>query len=426
MPAAQLSTYKFIRTLWSTEAIAQQLVKKSAALGIIPKDTNFGEEYRKVTVGTNPGQGIATNFADAKEGKTASGAVEFSVDTTSMYGTFSIEGKLWRRYEHTGNRGLILDPMARESKNLMDQMRNDLSSYLYGNGGGSLGRILSTSTLASQTITLDTGADRRRIVKGMKLVASTANGTSGTILSGYVTVASVGGTRSAPTITIEEATWSGAIAGLTTTSYLFRKGATGTGSGGSGVIYGFDAWCPSHSGSPGTFLGVNRDSFPDQLAGIVMSATTKSPKQRILDASVELEDGPAPEGRLIYVQHSSQWAKLQAELSANNALVQTKSPAAKIGGLSTGVTYDAISVMGAGGAIEVLPDPYCPAAVERLLTVETWQLASTGPLLHWDKGATPDGAMLEDGSDAREVRAVGDMVLICRNPWANVRVAVTA
>jgi hypothetical protein len=101
-------------------------------------------------------------------------------------------------------------------------------------------------------------------------------------------------------------------------------------------------------------------------------------------------------------------------------------PAAKIGSLSTGVTYESLSVMGAGGAIEVVPDPWMPDNVERLISFDEWLLASCGDLIHWDKGATPDSPMLEDAADSREVRAVGDIATICRNPWANVRVAVTA
>jgi hypothetical protein len=426
MPGAALSTYKFIASLWDRKSIAEQILKNSPAIGLIPKDENFGEQYRYITVGTSPPQGIGGSYLDAKEGKTASTAKEFQISTTAYHGAFSINGDLWRKYEFTGNKGLIVDPMARESKGLMKQVKNDFSSFMHGNGGGSLGRILSTSTLASQTITLDTGADRRRIVKGMKLWASTADGTSGTILSGYVTVASVGGTPSAPTITIDEATWSGAITGLTTTSYLFRKGAVGTGAGGSGVINGFDAWCPSHSGSPSTFLGVTRSDFPEQLAGISQSATTKSPRQRIMDAGVALADGPSPDGKIVYLLATSNWVKLHNELSSNNALVMTKAPAAKIGSLSTGVTYDSINVMTPAGLFDVVPDPWAPPTVERALTVDEWVLASVGELFHWTKGARPDAPMLEDASDAVEVRGVGDMALICRNPWANVRVTVTA
>ena len=91
-----------------------------------------------------------------------------------------------------------------------------------------------------------------------------------------------------------------------------------------------------------------------------------------------------------------------------------------------GVEYDAIKIIGAGGPIEVVPDPWCPDNVERLLNLDVWKLSSTGELIHWDDGAGPDDPMLEDAADAREVRAVGDIATECWDPWANVRVSVTA
>jgi hypothetical protein len=308
----------------------------------------------------------------------------------------------------------------------MRQMKNDLSSYVHGNGGWSLGRIASTSTLASQTVTLDAGADSRRIVKGMTLWASTADGTSGSVLTGQVTVASVGGTSSAPTITINEATWSGAISGLPSTSDLFRSGSVGTGAGGDGVINGLDAWLPSHSGSPSAFLGVTRSNAPNQLAANCITATTKSPRQRIMEASQVQADTGSADGRLVYVMSTRGWLNLYNELSNANALVQTKAPSAPIGSLKTGIEYDCIKLVGAGGPIEIVPDPWCPDNVERLLNLDSFTLASCGDLIHWDDDATPDSPMLEDAADAREIRAVGDMALYCNDPWSNVRVAVTA
>jgi hypothetical protein len=424
MAAAQMSTYKLIRNLWPKEAIVEQIYKGSPLLGVIKKDTSFGDKIRYVSVGTSPPQGIG-NFGQGKANKTASTAEEFAVVTVPYYGLFSIAGDLYRRYKYTGNKALLLDPMARDSKGLMRQMKNDLSSFIHGNGGGSLGRILSTSTLASQTITLDTGADKRRIVKGMTLWASTDNGTTGTILTGQVTVASVGGTASAPTVTINEATWSGAISGLTTTSYLFRAGAVGTGAGGDGVIQGLDAWLPSHSGSPGVFLGVTRTNAPDQLAGNCLSATTISPRQRIMQASQIQADTGASDGKLVYVMSTRNWINLFHELTNANALVQSKLPSAPMGGIKFGCEYDTIKVTGAGGPIEILSDPYCPDNVERLLNLDSFTLASCGDLIHWDDEATPDSPMLEDAADAREIRAVGDIALYCNDPWSNVRVAVT-
>lgn len=426
MPAAQMSVYKLIRSLWPKKAIAEQIYKGSPFLGLVKKDTNFSEKIRYVSVGTGAPQGVGAEYGVAKRNKTPGTAEEFQVQTTSYYGAFSIEGQLYRRYKYTGNTGLLVDPMGRDSKLLMRQIKNDLSSFIHGNGGGSLGRIKSTSTLSSQTITLDAGADRRRIVKGMTLWASTADGTSGSMLSGEVTVASVGGTPTAPTITINESSWSAAISGITTTSYLFRAGATGSGSGGAGVLYGLDAWCPEHSGSPSSFLGVTRTNAPDQLAGNCLSATTKSPRQRIMEASQIQADTGAADGKLVYLLSTRNWVNLYNELASANALVMTKSPSSPMGSLSVGVDYDSIRIIGAGGPIDVVADPWMPDTVERLLNMDTWVLSSTGELIHWDDDATPDNPMLEDAADAREVRAVGDMALECWNPWANVRVKVSA
>lgn len=417
MPAARLSTYKMIADLWSRENIAEQIYKGSPLLGKIKKDSKFGEKIRYVTVGTSPPQGLG-DFANAKANKTASTAVEFQVQLASYFGNFSIGGDIWRRFEFTGNKAVLKEAMVRDSKGIMNQAKNDFASFVHGNGSGALGRILSTSTLASQTITLDAGADRRRIVKGMTLWASTTSTASSTPLVGQVTVASVGGTPTAPTVTINEATWSGAIAGLTTTSYLFRAGAIGS----TNVFFGFDAWCPSHSGSPGTFLNVTRNDAPEQLAGISLSLTNKSPRQRVMLAAQASADTGQADGEIVYAMSTSAWTDLYFELSSANALVMTKTPAAKIDGFSHGIEYDGIKMIGPAGPMTVVADPWMPVNVERLLCLDTWVMASCGDFFHWDNGATPDGPMLEDTQDSREVRAVGDHQLYCTNPWPNVRV----
>ncbi len=419
MPAATLSTYKLIRNLWPREALIEQIYKASPLLGMIKKDTQFGEKIRYVTVGTSPPQGLG-NFQQAKANKTASTAEEFQVQLASYYGNFSIAGDIYRRYKFTGNKALLKDPLERDSKGLLKQARNDFSSFIHGNGGGSLGRVLSTSTITSQVITLDKGADRRRIVKGMTLWAATTDGSTGSPLVGEVTVASVGGTPSAPTVTINESSWSAAIAGMTTTAYLFRAGAFGP----TVCFYGLDAILPSHSGSPAVFQGVTRSNAAEQLAGVCLSATNKTPRQRIMLAAQLQADTGGSDGRLVYVMNTSNWTDLYFELSSANMLSMTKAPSAPVGGLKIGVDYEAIKIKGPGGDIEVVADPYAPTAVERLLNLDTFTMASCGDWFHWDDDADPNAPMLEDGADAREVRSVGDHQLYCNDPWPNVRVAV--
>ncbi len=418
MSSAAQSTYKLIRDLWPQKSIYDMLLSESAFLGQVKKDTDFGEKIRYINVGTGGGQGTSPVFGTAKANKTASTAEEFAVQKVSYYGLFSIDGLIMRTVKHTGDKAYLVNPCTRESKNLMQTVKNDYSSFIHGNGGGAIGRILSTSTLASQVITLDSGADRRRFQKGMVLQASTTDGTSGAVLTGTVSIASVGGTATAPTITINEATWSGAIAGLTTTSYLFREGCFGA------VFSGLDAWCPSHSGSPSTFKGVTRTNDANNLAGLCLTATSMSPIARILEANRMVVD-QGGEGET-YLMSTRNWMNLQNEMQASGRLNFTKAPAASVGKYTIGVQYNGIEVMGTKGIIKVFADPWMPDNVERCLTLDAWTLASLGEMVHWDTDVGPDNPMVEESADAREVRLVSDLNLICEAPGYNCRVAVTA
>ena len=434
MSAAQINTYKLIRNLWPREAFMEQILKASPSLGLIPKDTSFGEKIRYVTVGTSPPQGLG-DFANAKQYKTASTAEEFQVQVASYFGNFSIGGDLYRRAKFTGNKGLLRNPMERDSKGLLNQAKNDFSSFIHGNGGGLLGQIAAGSNLATQTVTLAKGVDRRRLVKGMTLWAANTDGTSGAPLTGFATVASVAGTPTAPTVTIAQSSWAAAFPGLaasgvsiggntTNGSGLFRAGAFGT----AVVHYGFEAWNPDWvvgmGGTPTPFLGVTRANAPEQLAGINLTLTNKTPRQRIMLAAQAQADTGQADGRLAYILNTQNWTDLYFELSSANMLQMTKAPMAPIGGINMGLNYEAIKMMGPGGPIEVVADPWAPTAVERLLNLDTWTMASVGDWFHWDDDATPDNPMLEDTADSREIRAVGDNQLYCNNPWANVRVKV--
>jgi hypothetical protein len=330
MSAAQFSVYKLIRDLWPQKSIVELLYDGSPFIGMVKKDTGFGEKIRYIGVGTSAPQGIAAGFGSAKQFKSPSKAQEFQVQTTSYYGTFSIEGQLYRRYKYTGNKALIVNPMARESKNLLTQMKNDLSSFVHGNGGGALGRLTAASNTGTATITLDKGADLRRVEQGMALWLSAADGTSGSARNGFVTVASVGGTAAAPTITVDQASWTAGIPGAAASDYIFRAGAIGAAAGGDGIMNGLDAWCPSHTGSPGTFLGVTRNTNPFKLAGQVLDGTKLSPRQRIMRASKLQADVGGASGKKVYLMSTTNWENLYYELSSANMLNMTKAPSAPV------------------------------------------------------------------------------------------------
>lgn len=424
MAAQTFSGINLVRDLWPQKSIYEALLENSPTLGLPRKDTNFGERIRDIALGYGLPQGISSAFGTAKQYKSPSKAQTFQIQKRSYYGLCSIEGLLWRTYKYTGNKAVIVDPLARETKNLMRQMKNDLSTYIHGNGVGALGRMTSASTpTSSATITLRTGADIRRIELGMALETESTGATGGTINSGQVTVASIGGTATAPTIVVDQSTWKAGIAAVAASDYIYRAGTYDT-----APLLGFDAWNPSHSGSPGTFLGVNRNLFATRLAGLCLDAsstgTVMSPRQRIQRAGrMGAEAGAKID---TYLQSTRNWENLANELQGSGTLRLTKVPAAPIGKINVGVTYEAIEIMGPSGPIQVFADPWMPDDVERAGQRDTLVIGSLGDLVHWDDDATPDNPMLEDAADSREIRCVGDMAFYNECPAYWVRIAVNA
>jgi hypothetical protein len=420
MPIAQFSGYKLIRDLWPQKSIYEALFDGSPCLGLIRKDTTFGERIRYIDVGSGLPQGVGVDYGTAKKNKTASLADEFQVQKRSFYGTFSIEGLLWRTYEYTGNKAIIVDPMGRESKNLMRQMKNDLSTYLHGNGVGVLGVIAAGSDVTTTTITLSAGADARRIMRNMYIEAEQTGQSGGAVLNGYGVVAKIGGTDAAPTVTLT-VPWNVAMPGVAVGYSLYRQGTYN-----AAPILGMDAWNPDWglSGSPlatpGTFLNVNRDNWAAVLGGYVLDGRKMTPRQRALRASRIVADAGGKGDT--YAMSTRAWEALANELQSQNILRMSKVPAAPIGKLSIGVTYDSIELIGAGGKMDVVADPWMPDSVERCFQRDTLVLGSLGELIHWDKGASPDSPMLEDAADSREVRAVGDIAFYNECPAFQCRV----
>lgn len=419
MPSsAAVANYKLIRSLWPQISIYDELFDNSPTLGLFKKDTNFVEQFRYIGVGWAAGQGIGPDFGIAKQFKSPSKAQEFAHSTVPYYGAFSINGDLLRKSKYGGNKALIVDPMKRDSKNLMRQVKNDLSSYIHGNGGGSLGRLTAGTLVASSNVgTLQLGADKRRIEPFMSLWSSANDGTTGTVNQGYVSVAQMGGTDTAPTLTIDQANFQAGIPGCLASDYLFRAGVFGN------VMDGLDAINPLHSGSPGTYKGVNRNLYADRFAGYVLDGTKFTPRQRMLRAARIVADAGFTADT--YLCSTRSWENIYNDLAATGSLRFVKTPAAKIGSISTGVSYDAIEFVGPTGRIEIYADPWMPDNVERCLDRSVYVLGSTGELIHWDDDVGPDSPMVEDGADAREVRLVGDMAFYSEAPAASCRVTVT-
>ena len=147
---------------------------------------------------------------------------------------------------------------------------------------GSAGLAVCTATISSGVCTITSNAEHiNRIRPDMILVASAADGTSGSLLGsgsqGFVR--NVGRSGSAPTFTVSTTSGgsAGTPSGWTGTMYLFMLGVYAPSNGGAGIDAGVDgstsgfvidtltSWCPATA--PSATLFKNMDRTVDEVLG---------------------------------------------------------------------------------------------------------------------------------------------------------------
>lgn len=406
------SNYGLQRSIWPQNAIFEHVIKQSELMKVLAKDKTFFEQYRFMDEGLDAGDGVGPNFSTAKSNKGPDLSAEFKYAPLTYYGLFSISGQLMRRAK--GNSAVLVQPYARRSTKKLDQMTRDFSRFLFGNGGGSFGQISSTSNVSTNTITLANTSDVRFFNRGQYYQTSTADGTSGSIKSGRVKLAKVikSGSNKGQLV-CEEASWATGIPSVAASDYIFREGVFGN------VWHGLAGHFPSTDPSATLFLNVDRSSNPDELAGLRVTATNKTPLNAMFEAAIAVSDMYG-QGDL-YVCSSTDWDNLRKDL-ANVTIIQQ--PAQGYNGkVMAGMSYTAISVMGPKGKIEVICDADCPVGRSYLLTRETIKIASMGELISL---TSKGGPREEDQADAWESRFVSDSEVIVDGHGCNATVQLTA
>lgn len=400
------------RELWPQNDIYELVLKESPLLGRIKKDTKFGEDVRHIAIGSGLPQGVGPGFEDAKDAKSPSLADQVAIRAKTYYALFSIQGRLMRQAKI--DKAVIVKPYARESRNAVLQWKRDISAFMYGNGGGAIGKIDSTTVLSSQVLKLADTSKIRFFSRKMRLQFSATDGTTGTVRTGYVTIAKIN--KSGPNkgqITIAESSLQAAITGIQTGDFIFRKGVFGN------VINGLAAWIPPQdpgTGSiPGTFLGLDRTTDPEAYAGIRIDGTKLGVFEAGMVAASAIVDATGSPD--LWVMSTTEWNNLRIELSGAGSLTFTAVPASGIGKYKPGLTYQAIEIVGPAGPIKVLADPDCPTGRSYMLQSDTWTLASTGELV-----SLIEGPMMEEMADAWENRFVGDLEMYTEAPGYNATI----
>ncbi len=272
-----------LKRLWG-DKVSEPLYKRSKALALCGKDTNFTNEGRYVIVSISGTAGGSATFADAVASQDAAQEVRFFVSHKKEYQVFSLQGLFMAQTE--GNPKAVVKGFEHEANKARYKFGRSMARRFWGNGGGSLGRISASQSLSSATLTLRTRLDVAAFEKGDQLEFSSDDGSG----------ASPAGRRGAP----DRLTISGAVdrddgtlglsgllntvSGITANDYIFRRGDY------AAAMTGLRGWVPTADPSGGeSFFGFDRSASDISRVSGVRVASGGSKVETLINAGAEAE-----------------------------------------------------------------------------------------------------------------------------------------
>lgn len=416
--ASTLTTFDFaLKERYTDQKVEELIFSKRWLLDAIPKDEDMQGDTDVTPCIIGRPQGMAgsslsvAQTAAAGLGSTKGGNVRgerFTQGVGDYFASVEIGDKVIKAAR--GNAGAFLENKRIEIDALYEQCADNLATYLYGNGGGALGRRGSLST---NTITLSTADDVRNFEVGMSISASSADGssTSDALRSGSTYVTAVD--RINGTVTVNSAA---AITSFADNDYLFRTGDF-FGDTGVVVLKGLGIWIYG-SDSPPALGGVTRTTDAQRLAGCRLTTAevaSMSLEERILTLATRMTGRFGGPGAEYIAMNPEDWQTLAYSLQSR--LVRSEDKTARSG-------YQAIELIAGGTVVKCMADKHCPKGTFFALKMSSWKLKSMLKLLHTVNG---DGLEMlrKSTTNDYEYRLVSYPLLACNAPGWNGRGSVS-
>jgi hypothetical protein len=389
--ASQVALYKRMYP----NGIADVMYKKSVALADCKKKTDFGGEGAYINIATSGTSGGSADFPTALANQGPSTQKRFFITHKTEYQVASVTGKAIAT--SNGDKMAILKVLKVEMDKANYKFVLALSSRFFGNGGGSLGQVLSGS--ATATITLKVIADTTRFEIGDWIQGSVDNGT-GTSPAGVRS--GIGGNqiqivsmnRGTGTLTAS-GNWN--TIGVADADFLFRSGDY------SVAFTGIAGWNPLTAPTAGdSFFGMDR-SIGDlaRQAGDRYSANAGgSMEDSLLNAGAQVANlsSRLPRGYVNPITFNG----IVKELGSKRVVDSTNREG------QTG--FKGIQVYSGMGVIEIVSDPFMTQGYCRMIDPDDVTLMTAGECpnpLNWG-GAQSTQVMLNADAVQFRIGAYGE------------------
>jgi hypothetical protein len=255
--------------------------KKSKMLALMATDKKFGGEGKHYTVSTAPTSGGSADYQKAYSNQGGSKSERFFLQHRTEYQVARIKGSTIAK--SMGDLNAIKSAVTEEFDKANYAFGRALAQRVWSNGGGSLGRISSGTSLSGSVITLATITDAVRFEQGayIQLASDDGTGTSPSGVRGNGQMRQILKIKpSTGELTLDAAI--NTISGATALDYIFRAGDYGI------CMTGIPGWAPytSPTGSD-SYFGVNRSNHEFRLSGYRKVGNGGSKEATLLDACAE-------------------------------------------------------------------------------------------------------------------------------------------
>lgn len=381
--------------------------KKRPAWAMLKKNTDFVGSNKVVAVRNAMPQGRSHTFATGQSNVTPSTYNKFTVTRRADYAFAEITTEAILAAKNDA--GALLRSLKKEVDGAIETSARNIAVELFRNGGGARGQISSTSNTGTATITLTVPADVVNFEIGMVLQTSTADGTSGSVKAGTVTLTAID--RTAGTLTAS-GNWTAGIATAAANDYIFQAGDFGAG------VKGFPAWIPATAPTSGdNFFGLDRSSDVVRLAGIRYNGSG-APIEETLIAAAALagREGASPD---VVFMNPLDYSNLVTALGSKVIYERMKVS----GTTDPNFGFQTVTLVGPTGPVGVVSDVNCQKGTAFMLQMDTWSFDSLedAPMI-----LDQDGLQIlrKATSDSYEVRVGYFGQLICEAPNYNVNITL--
>jgi hypothetical protein len=351
------------------------------------------------------------------------GSVDFATamaaaNNASSYDAFQVTRKKHYRLGKVDNETIeatadgdmdAFEPAFDEFDKAIEAEANYLNFRFFRSGGGYIGRMTNAS-FATTVMTLDDAAGVWAVREGDVVNLSTANGTSGAVKAGSLTVASV--QRRAGTITFQGNISTG-VATAAANDYVFLAGDfTGTGTGGSAS--GLLDWVPDADPGATSFYGVDRSAEPEMLGGVRVDGTDGRPTHELLIDMVQEVDNIGGEPDVVFANPRA-LATLTKQLEGKWVIMKAQG----YGGKEADIGYKGWQVTMEGHEVTIFSDRCCQVKRLWMLQMDTWTGFSAGPAPFFLQKRAGSIIKVSENSDSYEARIGEYYNYACKAPGYN-------